>query len=323
MLRYTKINKNIYLVKEESTRVNVLNSILIEKDDDNNSVLIDANYSFSHIDELYARIKHPVLALILSHFHTDHTAHAFYHEKKYEAPLFGPIQEKEYFLSLDSIMENVGFSKLGARVKENYLFFANEYMKYQECKEIHTFKPDFDTLEFSSVKLETIHIPGHSPGHTAFIITSKNNGNKDKILYASDIGSHPYYGDFISDLKDYKESINKLEEIYLSDNFLLIPSHGTIYLEKDKDFFNRIRSRIKKNELKVLKSLSKTQPKSIKELVEERIITPEARIYPEIKYLYYLWDGGTIFQHIKEFADRGIVEKVEEIDFLNDKYILI
>jgi len=30
-----------------------------------------------------------------------------------------------------------------------------------------------------------------------------------------------------------------------------------------------------------------------------------------------------IYQHILEFVENGIVEKIEEKDFLNDKYILI
>ena len=323
MLRYTNLYKNIYLVKEESKRTNVLNSILIESEKKSSSTLIDANYSFSHIDELYTRVKPPALALILSHFHTDHTAHAFYHEKKYNTPLYGPVQEENYFLSLNSIMENVGFSKLGPQIKENYLFFANEIMKFEECEEIRTFNPNGEILEFSYIKLETIHIPGHSPGHTAFIIKSENNGQARDILYVSDIGSHPYYGDMISDLKQYKESIDKLEKIYLSDDYMLIPSHGTTYLEKDKEFFKRIRQRIEKNEMMVLNALDKSKPKSIKQLVEEHIITPKERIYPEIKELYYLWDGGMIFQHLKEFMEKGVVEKVEEKDFLNSKYILI
>ena len=117
----------------------------------------------------------------------------FVNEKEKEAisfenKLFGKIghsrQEEEYFLSLNSIMENVGFSKLGSKIKENYLFFANEYMKYEECEEIRTFNPDGEILEFSTVKLEAIHIPGHSPGHTAFVIESnKSNSSAIKSFY--------------------------------------------------------------------------------------------------------------------------------------------
>ena len=73
----------------------------------------------------------------------------------------------------------------------------------------------------------------------------------------------------------------------------------------------------------VLNALDKNKAKSIKNLVEERIITPKEGIFPKIKDLYYLWDGGMIFQHLKELIEEGIAEKIEEKGFLNSKYILI
>jgi len=317
MLEYLKLSNNVYLVREDIKKINRLNSLMIELDQNNGTILIDANFSFDNIDELYSRIKSKVSALIISHFHTDHSSRAFYHEEKYNTPLYCPIQEEKYLKSLSTMMEDAGFKRLG--LSEAFLFFNNKMMKFKECKKLKTFNPGVDILEFSSIKLETIHIPGHSPGQTAFVI----NFTSPKILYVSDIGSHPYYGDLTCDLKEYRNSIDKLEKIYLSDNFALIPAHGNIYLEKKERFFDKIRERIKINEQKVLKALSKTNPKSIKDLVLERIITPEERISQPLKDLYYLWDGGMIYQHILEFVENGIVEKIEEKDFLNDKYILI
>ena len=317
MLEYLKLSNNVYLIREDFKKINRLNSLMIELDQNNGIILLDANFSFDNINELYSRIKSKVSALIISHFHTDHSSRAFYHEEKYNTPLYCPIQEEKYLKSLSTMMEDVGFKKLG--LSEAYLFFINKIMKFKECKKINVFVPGTEILDFSSIKLQTIHIPGHSPGHTSFII----NSSSPKILYVSDIGSHPYYGDFICDLKEYRNSIDKLEKIYLSDNFALIPSHGNIYLEKKENFFDKIRERIKINEQKVIDALSKTNPKSIKDLVLDRIITPEERIYQPLKELYYLWDGGIIYKHILEFVEKGFVEKVEEKDFLNDKYILI
>jgi glyoxylase-like metal-dependent hydrolase (beta-lactamase superfamily II) len=310
------LSSKVYLVREDIGKVNRLNSLMIELDHNNGTILLDANFSFDNINELYSRIKSKASTLIISHFHTDHSSRAFYHEEKYNTLLYCPIQEEKYFKSLSAMMEDVGFIKLG--LSEAYLFFINKIMKFKECKKLNVFVPGSEILDFSSIKVQTIHIPGHSPGHTAFIINSS-----PKILYVSDIGSHPYYGDLTCDLKEYRNSIDKLEKIYLADNFVLIPSHGNIYLEKKERFFDKIRERIKINEQKVKNAFSKTNPKSIKDLVLERIITPEERIYQPLKELYYLWDGGIIHQHILEFIEKGIIEKVEEKDFLNDKYILI
>ncbi|MFX1394045.1 MAG: MBL fold metallo-hydrolase [Promethearchaeota archaeon] len=321
MLNYTQLYNNIYIVKEDSTRTNILNSLLLEEEKESCTILIDTNYPFRAIDLLYSRLNYPVKALILSHFHTDHTAHVFFHEQKFKTPIYCPVREGALLKSINDIMDSIGFSKLSLR--DTYLMFAKKHMKFQECKQVNTYTPGNEIFNYSNIDIKTIHIPGHSPGHTAFIIESNKNIEDRKILYASDIGALPYCGDLNNNLKQYRESITKLEKIYLSDDFILIPSHGNFYIEKDDSFFKRIRGRIKKIETKILNSLSKTKPKSIKNLVDERILTPEKEIYPPIKDLYYLWDGGMILQHLNEFIEKQIIEKIEEKDLLNDKYILV
>ena len=79
MLSYKALGTNIYLAKEDTDRVNTLNSLLIEDGSKARAILIDANYPFRFIDALYTHIKAPALGLYCSHGHTDHTAHAFYH----------------------------------------------------------------------------------------------------------------------------------------------------------------------------------------------------------------------------------------------------
>jgi len=317
MLEYIELGKDIYIVKETRTRVNILNSILIEEED---AILIDANYPFETIDELYKRLNNHARALIISHCHTDHMAHAFYHQELYDTALLCPEQEKSHILSLDSLMQDVGFIDMG--LVETFKMMAYQYMKFREAKNVDTFNPG-ETLHYFSVEIETIHIPGHSPGHTAFIIRSVLNDHNRKILFVSDIGSHPYYGDLYCNLNDYYTSLDKLEKIYFSSDFILVPAHGTIYLEKDEEFFQRIRQRIQRNKERVLQTLSKSEPKSIREMVFQGILTPTNKMNPSIKDLYLLWDGGMVLQHIKELIEQGLAEKVEEKNILDDKYILV
>ncbi|MFX0188052.1 MAG: MBL fold metallo-hydrolase [Candidatus Hodarchaeota archaeon] len=322
MLNYTQLCNNIYLTKERKKRFNLLNSIVIEENKNSGAVLIDTNYPFGVIDHLYTRIKSPAKALIFSHCHTDHMAHGFYHQEKYHTPLYCPVQEKDYILSIDSLIENNGFKKLG--LKEQYVKMVQESMKFKEAKSVNIFNPGHDVLEYSSVELETIHIPGHSPGHTAFLIRSIQDEENRKVLYVSDIGSHPYYGDLNCDLREYRKSIAKLEQIYLSDDYILVPAHGTVYIKKNEEFFERIRARIRVKGEKVLSNLSKTKSKSIKELVFEGTLSDDLEQMEQLyKDLHLLWDGGEIHQHLLEFIAQGIVEKTKEVDFLNDKYILV
>jgi glyoxylase-like metal-dependent hydrolase (beta-lactamase superfamily II) len=232
-------------------------------------------------------------------------------------------------------MERVGFNRL--ELKEKYKKFARDRVKFKEPSDVNVFIPGNDVFEMESVKIKTIHIPGHSPGQTAFIIENKiprksksdtsntehiDLTNNEKILYVADIGSHPYYGDLNSDLKQYKESIDKLESIYLSDKYIMVPAHGNIYFEKEENFFKRIRNKIDKNEKKVINALKETTYKTIPDLVNEHIITPKERIYEPIKSLYLLWDGGKIYHHLNELIEEGLVQKQEENGILSDKYKL-
>jgi glyoxylase-like metal-dependent hydrolase (beta-lactamase superfamily II) len=320
MLSYTELSNDIFLVKEPSDRHNIINSLLIEETD-SGSILIDTNYPFGFIDELYKRIEPPVRGLYCSHCHLDHTAHAFYHQEKYGAPVYCPIQEADYLTSIDILMENAGFKKLG--LNDSYIMMVRQYMKFQECESVNSFKPGIDSIIYSKGIIDTIHIPGHSPGQTAFLIKPHDDNQARKILYVSDIGSHPYYGDLNCSLKDYYKSLDKLERLYLSDDYILVPAHGTVYIEKNDKFFDKIRKRIEANEAKVLSALSRTVPKSIKDLVYEGVLTAPDRMNSLVKDLYLLWDGGMILQHIIDFRERKIVEKVEKKDLVNDKYLLI
>ncbi|MHA1491017.1 MAG: MBL fold metallo-hydrolase [Promethearchaeota archaeon] len=318
MLNWTQLSKGIYLVKECTFRTNRINSLLIEDGKENRVILIDANYPTRDIDELYNRINPPALAFFASHCHLDHIANAYYHQKR-GTPIFCPIQEESFIKSLDALIENVGILKIG--LKDKYLKMVKKYIKFKECEHVNTFNPGLESFEYDTVNIETIHVPGHSPGHSAFLIKPKREDQNRKILFVSDIGSHPYYGDICSNLKQYRQSIDKLETLYFSDDYILVPAHGNIYLEKDKNFFNRIRAKINSNGTKILNAISKTTLKTIKELVLDKVLNPQKKFIPMIKELYLFWDGGMIFHHLNEFIEQGLVEKIEEIDFLNDKYI--
>ncbi|TFF87303.1 MAG: MBL fold metallo-hydrolase [Promethearchaeota archaeon] len=312
------IEDSVFLVKEQSSRVNRLNSLVIHDKGTTYPILIDANYPFDNIDELYSKIEKAKM-LLFSHGHLDHTAHAFYHQEKYRTPLFCPVQEKNYLTDLESLMERVGFTKLN--LKSTYTMMVREYMKFQECTKVNSFTPGKDNFEFNYFIIETIHIPGHSPGHTAFKIFSKNNITK-KILYAADIGSHPYYGDLNSDLTKYRNSIDKLEEIYLNDDYILVPAHGTYYIDKDPEFFNRIRNKIDRNKQRILEALKEKKSLSIRELVNKKVLNPEKRMREPIKDLYYLWDGGMIYQHLQELLNEDRIKKIEHNGFLSNEYVL-
>ncbi|MFO8017661.1 MAG: MBL fold metallo-hydrolase [Promethearchaeia archaeon] len=314
MFERKSYSKEITLVREKSDRTNKLNSLLIQDDAKNLDLLIDGNYPLSNIDELYSALPNPVC--YFSHCHLDHTAHAYYIQENYDGTILCPEQEKGYLTSLKNIMDRVGFSELG--LTESYKSLAEDYMKFKPCKKVSTFNPSQHIVELSNYTIEALHIPGHSPGHTAFAIKAKNSSDAN-VFYVSDIGSHPYYGDFNSNLPEYRNSIDKLEQIYHADTYILNPAHGKVYLEKEQDFFDRIRTKINKNGEKILAALSPSEPKSIRDLTYRWVLRSENRVNPLIKDLYLLWDGGMIYHHLQEFIAQGLVEKVDTSENIMDE----
>lgn len=318
MFEKKSYSKEITLIREKSNRTNKLNSLLIQDTVEDLNLIIDGNYPQSHINNLYSKISNPVC--YFSHCHLDHTAQAYYIQENYNGTIKCPLQEKDYILSLENLMEIVGFSRLG--LSEAYEMLAKKYMKFQPCSEVTTFDPLTHNIDLTHYIITTIHCPGHSPGHTAFLIKGKSK-DYPNILYVSDIGSHPYYGDLNSNLPQYRKSINKLEEIYLEDDYILHPAHGTIYPTREINFFDRIRAKINRNGTKILAHLSKSEPKSIRELTYEWTLRSEERVNPIIKDLYLLWDGGMIYHHLQEFIEEGRVKKAKiDENIMDEQYIL-
>ena len=74
---------------------------------------------------------------------------------------------------------------------------------------------DGDVLDFGGVTLEVLHTPGHTRGHSCFIV-SWGEAVDEKFVYLGDIeltGFGPYYGDAWSSLVDFEDSIEKLRHV--------------------------------------------------------------------------------------------------------------
>jgi glyoxylase-like metal-dependent hydrolase (beta-lactamase superfamily II) len=69
---------------------------------------------------------------------------------------------------------------------------------------------DGDVFDVGGATLEVMHLPGHTRGHSAFII------EPDGVAFVGDVDLStfgPYYGDHWSDLEDFVSSIAKVREL--------------------------------------------------------------------------------------------------------------
>lgn len=166
-----------------------------------NRVVIDQGWKNSNL-EINAEVQ------IATHGHSDHIAGLFKKAKVKYLP-----REDYWSLTLMGRRAMIyGFSS-----KDNP-YFTFDYIKEDLNEELH------DT------EIQKIYLPGHTPGHTIYII--------DNVLYAGDafFGQKvlenfgvPFYTDFWKAL----ESLYKLKEILKSVEYVVI-SHGPVYTNKKK-----------------------------------------------------------------------------------------
>jgi glyoxylase-like metal-dependent hydrolase (beta-lactamase superfamily II) len=135
--------------------------------------------------------------------------------------------------------DHIALNKVGRRVAVHYLD-AEAVQDYEEFKRRYalgdlvrlfvnfefrrvdrTFE-DGDVFEFDGVHVEVLHVPGHSAGHSCFII--------DDVMFLADVDLTlfgPWYGCLDCDVKDFVLSIERLKkEVRERGISLAIPSHG-------------------------------------------------------------------------------------------------
>ncbi len=272
MLKQKKIVDGIFLVYSDTKFWFKCGGILI-KNDISGDILIDCNCFLE--EEVKALLKNKIDSYFVSHMHLDHTYNLhFYEEHNSNIKIYCPIPENEYLTDFNTFLEDTGINESG--LGELYRKVSFESLKYKELNSVIGFNPGVE-FEYDNLKIKTIHVPGHSPGHTAFIIEDIKE-NKRKILFASDIGltqRGAWYGYTYSTLKEIKESVKKLNKIYLNDDFIVASSHGPIIFEKKSEIFNNIIRKLDDINIKLLNILDYNKPKSVDELMYKGLIYEE------------------------------------------------
>lgn len=153
------------------------------------SVIIDPSLS------LVGAADPPHADMILSsHAHEDHLAGNGHHH------------DLQGLQSLDGLLEIYG---MPAEVEAEWREVLLRDFHYREAPDARGFD-DGDTFDLGAVSVRAVHLPGHTRGHSGFLV------EPDGVFYVGDIdlsGFGPYYGDAWSDLGDFEASIARCREI--------------------------------------------------------------------------------------------------------------
>ena len=321
MLKQKKIVDGIFLVYSDTKFWFKCGGILI-KNDISGDILIDCNCFLE--EEVKTLLKNKIDSYFVSHMHLDHTYNLhFYEEHNSNIKIYCPIPENEYLTNFDTFLKDTGLNDSG--LGELYRKISFESLHFKELNSVIGFTPGAE-FEFDNIKIKTVHIPSHSPGHTAFIIEDIKE-NKRKILFASDIGitnRGAWYGYTYSHLKDIKESVKKLEKIYFDDDFIVASGHGPIIFDKKPEIFNNIIRKMDGIDNKILNILSPNVPKSLDEIIHKGRFfgeehTPQSQDDPLLSHRTFtsFLEHNMIMTHINDLIERNIITETN-----NNSWIL-
>jgi len=310
MLIYEKIVDDIFLIRSDASFWFKCQGIVI-KNKNSGNILIDCNCFYKN--EIENLLKDKTEAYFVSHVHLDHVYNLHYYEEfNPNIKIYCPIPEDEYLRDFNNFVRDNGTLDFGNADK--FKEFAFEYVKFKELNSVIGFNSGTE-YEFKNIHLKTIHIPGHSPAHTAFSIEDTNE-KKRKILFVADIGltkMGAWYGFKYSDLKTVRESIKKIENIYLSDDYIIASGHGPAIFEKQPEIFNELLIKMNQSEKKILNMFDTKIPKGLDNLIFKGLFFSENYIKPfkgNRRSIIYFFENNMIMSHISELVEK---EKIVEV----------
>lgn len=153
-----------------------------------------------------------IVKLLNTHCHIDHVFGNQFVKDKYNVELYIHPDDEETLRSVKAYAPSYGF-------------------QHYEESEANVFITEEDVIEFGNSKFEIIFVPGHAPGHVAFINKDQNICMGGDVLFDGSIGRTDLPGgDFETLIKSIHEKV-----FPLSDDMIIYSGHGgTTTVGKEK-----------------------------------------------------------------------------------------
>ena len=162
-------------------------------------VLIDAGMGAKNL----APVKEMGIdLLILTHCHIDHR---LTRREILDIPVWCHEKEEMHFRDREQFLAAMGLKRSGLDLS-GLFDFAPGMFEIQIDRQLR----NGECIDLGGLTLESIHTPGHTPGHMAFFIP------KHDLLFSGDIDLTPFgpfYGHDFADIGDFLSSIEKLKQV--------------------------------------------------------------------------------------------------------------
>lgn len=231
--------------------------------------------------------------LILTHCHIDHR---LTRNEILDVPVWCHESEANFLKDREYFYTSMGLKRSGLELSGLFDFAHGVF-----DTEIDHRLVDGERIELGGITLETIHTPGHTPGHIAFF-----NPEHD-LLFSGDIDLTPFgpfYGHDFADISDFLASIEKLRQIEAK---MVISGHAGPFdgnlTERFKEYGEVIHSR----DRLLLEKLR--QPKSIEDFKGSNLFY---KAYPDFPDLIRWFELVHIEKHLMRLKTMGKVRQEDD-----------
>lgn len=234
-----KIMPGIYLVGAGMVGLSHSNdSYIYLLDGGGEPALIDAGVGLE-IERIFANIEEDgfdptkINKVILTHTHADHAGGCKGMREKLRCKIFVPGDEV-------NLLERGTDEELGLIIAKESGIYSPDYL-FPHCS-TDVVVSNGDAIWVGELQLRAIHIPGHSPGSTCYLLEHRGKHilfTGDVVFYDGEIGLLNYWG---SNLADYRSYINRLANLSVD---VLLPGHKLFTLRDGQQHIDRAISALK------------------------------------------------------------------------------
>ncbi|MFW9788378.1 MAG: MBL fold metallo-hydrolase [Candidatus Thorarchaeota archaeon] len=293
---HIEIDSHVHLVRgKNEARFPEANTLLI---DDEILTLVDAG---SNPEQVLSTLRHlghkpeDLDRIVLTHYHADHKGHTMFFRRFSDCEVLCHPLARDPIESFEAMMKTIGI--IGPDTKDQWLGMLQSRMPHVKGDYIvdDTFRED-KPIDCGEIELVPIHSPGHTHDHTCFGI----NGHEKILLVDIDLTDFgPWYGNTVSDIEDFKESITRIIDLQPKmgiSSHLISPVTDEIghQLERFLTFFQ-------KRDDAILNCIAEGVD-TIKQLAQTPII------YPRIPYpVYLLFEEIMLGKHVERLSRMDLV----------------
>ncbi len=266
------------------------NSIVVHTPD---TLVVDPSANFSFFERLASQNK--VRTVVNTHYHIDHRSlnHLFNN-----AQFLCHEKDREAILSFDNYLKFADQNQ-----DSSYVMWLKGIFSSLEINRevIHETLKDKQYLPVKGLKIEVLHLPGHTPGHMGFYFEDL------KTMYVSDIDltpTGPWYANVSSNIDQFIASIERIKTIP-ADYY--ISSHGERVYEPEKflEKLTRFEQAFEKRDQRILETL-KEEPKDLETLSKVGIIYKSSQLSDPLRSCF---ERQMVEKHLERLTIHGKIKK--------------